>query len=143
MKIFKALLASLLLVVFVGGCAQMQHGGRKTVQLPPGTLNAMEITTLFSGKTVESMVDKSGRISLTYYNPNGELHQLQNGQKRSGTWRVTNDARICLQFEGDKEKCRIIVKEGYVYRKYIVRSDGNHERIITYTSFRDGNLVGR
>jgi len=143
MKIVKALLASLLLVVFVGGCAPMQHRGKQAIQLPPGTLNSSEIITLFSGKTVESMLDKSGRISLTYYNPNGELRQLQKGQKRFGTWKVTDDARICLQFEGNKEKCRIIVKEGYVYRKYIVKHDGNHERIITYTSFRDGNLVGQ
>ena len=132
----KTLLLSFLLIVVAFGCAPT-----KTAHLP-GTLNTEEVTTLFSGKTVESRLDKSGRISQTYYNPNGELRQLQHGKVRNGIWRVTKKGRICLQFAGKKESCRAIVQEGPVYRKYIVKGDGNYIPIITYLSFRSGDLVG-
>jgi hypothetical protein len=133
----KIILLSILFITLVGGCATTK------VALPPGTLNAAEVTALFAGKTVESRLDKSGRISKTYYTPSGETRQLQKGQLRNGTWRVQKNGRICLQFEGDKEKCRAIIQEGPVYRKYIIKRDGNHLPIITYLSFRSGDQVGR
>jgi hypothetical protein len=142
MQRIHALLAVLLLTALVVGCAPtMAKKGKKATPLPPGTLSAVEVTALFSDRTVESILDSNGRISLTYYNPNGELSQLQDGEKRNGIWRVRKDGRICLAFAGSGEKCRIIVKEGDVYRKYIVKKSGTHERIITYRSFSDGNLV--
>jgi len=142
MKRIRFLLVILLLTLLTGGCAPAKAKKDKGVaQLPPGTLNASEVTALFSGQTVESILDKNGRISLTYYNPNGELNQLQDGSKRNGVWRVRDDGRICLTFAGAGEKCRIIVKEGSVYSKYIVKKNGQHERIITYKSFRSGNQV--
>lgn len=137
MRIKKIVLMSILLVVFVGGCASMK------VALPPGTLNAADVTALFSGKTVESRLDENNRISQTYYNPDGEMRQMRKGQLRTGTWRVIKNGRICLQFEGNSERCRIIIKEGPVYRKYILKQDGNHKPIITYTSFRNGDLVSQ
>jgi len=133
----KIKLASVLFIILIGGCASM------AVPLPPGTLNAAEVTALFSGKTVESRLDETGRISLTYYNPDGRLHQLQEGRIRNGSWRVKDNGRICLQMEQKSERCRIIVNEGTVYRKYVVKADGSHQPIITYTSFRKGNLVDR
>jgi len=137
MHIKKIMLTCMLLIFFVGGCASTK------VALLPGTLSAAEVTTLFSGKTVESRLDENGRISQTYYNPDGKIRQLRKGQLRTGTWRVNKDGRICLQFAGNNEKCRAIIKEGSVYHKYIVKKDGNHKPIITYTSFRNGDLVGQ
>jgi len=136
----KRLLTGALLIILLGGCSMLTS---KQVPLPPGTLDATAVEALFSGKTVESVLDKSGRVSLTYYNPNGELRQLQNGEKRSGAWNVRSDGRICLQFEGATRKCRIIVLDGGIYRKYIVKRDGNHEQILTYRLFRDGNQVDK
>jgi len=142
MRRIQVLLTILLVTVLAGGCAPaMAKKEKKAVQLPPGTLSAAEVKELFSGRTVESILDSNGRASLTYYNPNGELRQLQDGERRNGVWRVRDDGRICLAFAGSKEKCRILVKEGQVYRKYVVRRNGHHERIITYKSFRNGNLV--
>jgi hypothetical protein len=34
-------------------------------------------------------------------------------------------------------------EEGSLYRKYIVKEDGNNQGIITYTSFGNGNLIDR
>ncbi len=143
MNIIRIFTTSLLLILLTGGCASTNFIGRKSIPLPPGTLGAAEVTALFSGKTVSSVLDKSGRVSLTYYNPNGALRQLQKGGNREGAWRVRKDGRICLQFAGKGKSCRIIVQDGNVYQKYIVKRDGNHQRIITYTSFRNGDLVGR
>ena len=141
MNNIRILLASILLIVLIGGCASTKSTKRVNVPLPPGTLDAAEVTALFSEKTVESTLDENGRVRLTYYSPNGELRQQKKGEKRGGTWWVKQNGRICLQFEGGKKTCRVIVKEGSLYRKYIVKKDGNHQGIITYTSFRNGNLI--
>lgn len=144
MKAVKLAVASLLFIFLAGGCASLPTPTDSTpVPLPPGALNAAEVTALFSGHTAESVLDSNSRVSLTYYNPNGGLRQLQNGQKRSGVWRVRDNGRICLQLGTEKEKCRIIVKEGTGYAKYIVRKSGQHERVLTYTSFVQGNMVDR
>jgi hypothetical protein len=141
MNITKILMTSILLTVLVAGCASTKGTNTVKAPLPPGTLNATEVTVLFSGKSVRSVLDENGRVSLTYYNPNGELRQVRKGNMRSGTWQVNKDGRICLQFEGKKKRCRIIVNEGPNYSKYIVKRDGNHQRIVTYTTFNNGNLV--
>ncbi len=142
MKQLKLLVLMGLLAIILGGCVGKEtRAGDKDIALPQGTLSAAEVTKLFSGKSVESILDKNGRVSLTYYDPDGSLRQLQDGNRRSGVWRVREDGRICLDFAGERDRCRIIVKEGKDYVKYIVKKDGQHERIITYRSFRDGNLV--
>jgi hypothetical protein len=141
MKTIRTFFLGVVLTVLLAGCAGVKTVKKDFVQPPPGTLDAASVTALFSGKTVESVLDKTGRVSLTYYGPTGELRQLQNGEKRSGKWEVREDGRICLHFAGDDRQCRAIVKEGGVYRKYIVKKDGNHEPVVTYRSFRDGNLV--
>ena len=142
MKPLKLLVMLGLLAMLLGGCVgKATRAEKQDIVLPPGTLNAAEVAKLFAGKSVESVLSKNGRVSLTYYKPDGSLRQLQNGVRRSGVWRVREDGRICLDFAGERERCRIIVKSGDTYFKYIVKNDGQHERIITYRSFRDGNLV--
>jgi hypothetical protein len=141
MKTIQAFLFGIILTVLLVGCAGVATKKTEAVRPPAGTLDAAAVTALFSGKTVESVLDKTGRISLTYYSPTGELLQLQEGKKRSGKWEVREDGRICLDFPGDDRQCRAIVKEGGVYRKYIVKKDGKHEPVVTYKSFRDGNLI--
>jgi len=106
--------------------------------LPLGTLKRDEIVNLFSGYTVESVTATKGRVSHTYYDPNGSVEQLRNGVKRHGQWRVTKRARMCLDMEETGEKCRIIVKEGLEIKKYIVRKDGNHQHSVSYRNFIPG-----
>ena len=106
--------------------------------LPEGTLKRGATRKLFSGNTVESVTATQGRVSHTYYDPNGSVEQLRNGVKRYGQWRVTKSARICLDMEGTGEKCRIIVKEGSEVKKYIVRKDGNHQHSVSYRNFTPG-----
>lgn len=110
----------------------------KSPILPAGTLNSREVTALFSDQTVESVTADRGRTSLTYYASDGGVVQLRNGQKRVGTWRVTQSGRMCLQMEGSEEKCRVLVAEGGEIRKYIVKKNGHHQHSVSYRKFTPG-----
>jgi len=105
---------------------------------PLEILDEEEIRDLFAGKTVESETVRRGRVSLTYYNPDGTLELMRNGKVYSGLWRVTKSDRMCLSLEGSKEKCRIIIKQGQTYSKYIVKISGNHQLSIRYRRFSPG-----
>lgn len=135
---FAALLALTLVLLLPA----VSFAGAKTMTLPEGTLTADEIVSLFSNHTVESVTAVKGRVSLSFYAPDGELRQMRHGKKRHGTWRVTPNDRICLQMEDLPEKCRIIVREGGVYKKYIVKKNGRHQHSVTYRSFVKGNPYG-
>ena len=113
----------------------------ESFSLPTGTLNEKAVTELFSNKTVQSVSVRKGRVSLTYYDPDGSLEQLQNGIKRFGIWRVTKNGRICLAFAGSREKCRIIVKEGKIYKKYVVKKNGQHQHSVNYRKFSPGKQL--
>jgi hypothetical protein len=106
--------------------------------LPTGTLKRKDVIELFSGKTVESETATKGRVSHTYYNPDGTLEQIRNGSIRTGRWRVSKEARMCLEMEGFKEKCRIIVKEKDKVKKYIVKKNGQHQHSVSYRNFTPG-----
>ena len=109
--------------------------------LPLGTLKKKEVIKLFSGQTVESVTARKSRVSHTYYDPDGTVEQVRNGTKRYGKWRVRSDARICLQIEDRREKCRIIVKEGDEYKKYIVKKSGHHQHSVSYRKFSPGKQL--
>jgi len=110
--------------------------------LPEGTLSQDEVIKLFVDKTVESVTVVQGRVSVSYYSPDGEVRQQRDGQKRNGTWRINKNGRICLAMEGDEESCRIIVREGDKYVKYVVKNDGNHQPVVRYNWFKPGNPLG-
>jgi hypothetical protein len=105
---------------------------------PLEKLNKEEIIKLFSDKTVESQTVRKGRVSVAYYHPDGTLELLRKGVKHYGVWRVTDEDRMCLGLEGSIEKCRIIVKQGSSYGKYIVKKSGKHQQSISYRWFKQG-----
>ncbi len=106
--------------------------------LPKGTQKRKGIVKLFSGMTVESVTASKGRVSQTYYDPDGSLVQLRSGVERSGKWRVNKNDRMCLQMEGLEKKCRIIVKEDGEIRKYIVKKNSRHQHSVSYRNFLQG-----
>jgi len=109
------------------------------LSLPPlEKLNKNEIIELFANKTVESETVHKGRVSMTYYSPDGTLELTRNGKVYTGLWRVTDNDRMCLSLEDSKEKCRIIVKQGDIYSKYIVKNNGKHQKSIRYRRFMPG-----
>lgn len=131
-------------LVLLSGAVQTDAASKKkqTVPLPSGTLNSEQIITLFSDQTVESVTAVRGRVSQSYYDPGGEVRQVRNGTTRTGRWRVTKNGRICLQMEDRPEKCRIIVQDGALYKKYIVKKNGKHQHSVSYRKFWDGNPFG-
>lgn len=110
----------------------------KSSSPPFEKLNKKEIILLFSNKTVESETVRKGRLSMTYYHPDGTLDLLRNGKEYSGAWRVTDKDRMCLSIEDSQEKCRIIVKQGSSFSKYIVKRNGKHQQSIWYQRFMPG-----
>lgn len=106
--------------------------------LPEGTMKRKKIVKLFSGQTVESVTASKGRVSQTYYNPDGTLEQRRDGAKRYGKWRVTKNARMCIQMESLEEKCRVIVEEDGAIKKYIVQKNGRHKHSVSYRNFTPG-----
>ena len=128
-----------LLVFFLVACAPT----KTRVPLPDGTLTADEVRALFSGKTVKSVTFSKGRVSDIYYGQGGELRQVRNDEVRAGTWKVKNNGRLCMKIAEGKKRCRIIVRTGSNYVKYVVRNDGNHEPVVRYISFEKGDALGR
>ena len=134
-----ALMTTLLILPGPATALDEQKPTKNIVQLPPGTLNSAELFNLFRHKTVFAITAVQNRESVSYYSPGGEVRQLRNGIKHTGRWRVTATGRICLQMENRPEKCRIVVKENGLYKKYIVRKNGKHQHSVSYPEFRDGN----
>jgi hypothetical protein len=143
--------AAVLAIVLIGdqksgngdkaGTSEAGHDRKKpSIELPTGTLDRSEVLVLFNDRTVESRTIKKRRYSVTYYHPDGEVRQLRDGNTRHGRWRISKNARICLQMEALREKCRIVVREpDGSYRKYIVKKDGNHQPTVDYVRFWPGN----
>jgi len=143
MRFNVAILCLIMALLGITGQALAEEAEIKSkVTMPPGTLDSDEISVLFNNKTVYSITAVRGRESVSYYDSNGEVRQMRNGVKRTGHWRVTEKGRICLQMEDLPEKCRIIVKEKGIYKKYIVRKNGEHQHSVTYQAFRNGNPLG-
>jgi hypothetical protein len=142
-KILRTLLFQLPLLLVFNGVAPGTHLETGTgVDLPAGILNAENIRALFINFTVHSVTALKRQKSVSYYDPDGEIRQLRKGIVRIGRWRITDDDRICLKMESFPEKCRIIVKEGGVYNKYIVKKNGKHQLSVHYVAFESGNPLG-
>ncbi len=133
-----AALVCTFLYLSLSALAIAKSSGNSAIVLPEGTLKGKEIVELFSGQTVESVTAIKGRVSQTYYASDGSLVQLRNGTQRYGKWRVNKNDRICLQIDGLKEKCRIIVKEAGEVKKYIVKKNGQHQHSVSYRKFSSG-----
>jgi len=137
-------MAFFLFLILLAGSDTLSQELRVTdsVNLPAGTLTADELRHLFSDKTVYSVTAVTKRESVSYYAPDGEFRQMRNGIRRTGRWRITENDRMCLQMESLPEKCRIIVKDGEQFKKYIVKKNGRHQHSVSYVRFVDGNPLG-
>ncbi len=113
----------------------------KLPSLPLEQLTRDSIIDLFADKTVESETVRKKRVSLTYYRPDGTLELVRNGRIHAGLWRVTGSGRMCLKIDDSQEKCRIIVREGSTFSKYIVKKNGQHQHSIRYRRFIPGKQL--
>lgn len=102
-------------------------------------LHAHDVTQLFNDTTVESVNINNGLTSFTYYHPDGRVMQERLWSRRAGTWRVTENGRICLTFSNTT--CRTIERRGGVYYKVRDSKDGGQKTVVRYRGFAAGNRL--
>jgi len=118
-----------------------------------GSLSAEEVRSLFSGQTAagefregsRKHIDPSGVSTfyepfVMYFSADGTVRSIRGEKKKAGKWRVDEKGNHCVQWTGKKEGCAPIVKEGRVYKKYMMRKGGGREKWVkTFTRFSPGN----
>lgn len=105
------------------------------------TLNAEEVTQLFSGNTYEATLPTRGLTMTVYADPDGTMRGVQNGNKFTTQWKVNEEGEICVSYR-DKLSCRIVVEDNAIYKKYKVDDKGKRTLLVVYKSFSPGNIHG-
>ena len=85
-------------------------------------LNSDELKALINDKTVESESAR-GFAATTYYSPDGSFRRTKRGEFIKGVWYINSDGKICKKVDGESTAaCRLIVKEGSVWKSYKIPS---------------------
>lgn len=102
-------------------------------------LDASQLKSLFSGKTIEATGVLTGNSFSNYFSPDGRVAQVtKKGEKKKGTWRVDPSGTHCVTWEGDKEFCHKIVPQGDgTYKRY-----AGDKHLVTISKVVDGNPLG-
>lgn len=99
-------------------------------------LNPEAITQIFSGKTVEGYHHKRDFSFKRHFSSDGKIIGVSEKKgKRTGMWGARKN-ELCLQWDGGKNKCRMIKKDGDVVRQFNKKGNKN---TVTYLNFTDGN----
>jgi hypothetical protein len=118
-----------------------------------GGMTPDEVITLLSGNTVDGerrdggtpgidVPDKIENFSTPfsmYFGSDGILKMKTGGKPKTGKWRVSGDAELCMEWKGKKEKCAPIHKAGNVYKRIVRRRSGIILFEHTYIDFTRGN----
>ena len=118
-----------------------------------GKMSAVEISTLFSGNTVEGErrdggvpgIDAPNKIEnyatafIAYFDNDGTVKKKTSRKPQLGKWSVTDDGKLCIKWKGKKEKCAPVHKEGKVYTRVIERKSGFVLMELRYIHFTQGN----
>jgi hypothetical protein len=100
-------------------------------------LTGEEVSALFSGKTVDYTIVMRDFTVSVYYAEDGAMRGMSRGKKMTGSWHVSDRGELCIDY-GKGLRCRHIVEEGGVYKKY-KEEDGKKIHVVTYDTFTDGN----
>jgi hypothetical protein len=119
---------------------QIIDGNVTTYSFSERQLNKNEMVELFSGKTAYEDVLSRGEKSVTYYNPDGNLHCIVDGKTEyHGSWSIES-GEFCVEF-GESKRCRLVVENNGVFKKYKLTDSGAKKHVVTFEDFRDGNAV--
>ncbi|MDZ7803654.1 hypothetical protein [Thiohalophilus sp.] len=103
------------------------------------TLNAEQVKTLFSDKTVEYRHEKLGFEFVVYHAPDGTLRGTRDGQLMSELqWSVNEHGELCIAYNRN-QRCYPIMRDDGKYKKYTVDDNGKRKILLTYRRFIDGN----
>ena len=98
-------------------------------------LNAIEIKTLFTGKTFNGHNVPKDRNYTAYSKGDGMMVHRNAKRTKEVAWTITEDGKHCVKFKSNY--CGTIISMGGgIYHKM---RDGSH--INTLTNFRDGNKL--
>lgn len=97
-------------------------------------LNADEVTAMFSDKTVWGEHAFKPKKSIVYLSSDGtyKSRRLDVDETNEGKWSVNKKGELCMK--NKKEKCRKVVDEDGVIKKYKKK-----KHVWTYTKFEEGN----
>ena len=116
-------------------------------------MSADEVSTLFSGNTVEgerrdggvpgidapNKIDDYATAFIAYFEKNGTVKKKTSSKPKLGKWSITDDSELCVRWKGKKEKCAPVHKEGKVYKRVIKRRSGFILMELRYIHFTQGN----
>ena len=119
-------------------------------------MSADEVSTLFSGNTVEGErrdggvpgIDAPNKVEdfatafIAYFDNDGTVKKKTSNKPKLGKWSVTDDGELCVKWKGKKEKCAPVHKEGKVYKRVIERRSGFILFELRYIRFTPGNEYG-
>lgn len=117
-----------------------------------GKLSAEEVRALFTGNTVEGerrkglepgqnpdMLGTYAEKYIAWFAGDGKVVRDMGGRRRTGKWRVMENGKHCIQWQGKQEKCAAIRKEGSIYKRTLKSKYGKILWEMTFTRFTPGN----
>ncbi len=76
---------------------------------------------------------------VAYYAPDGSLRGTREGQPISKMqWSINDQGELCIAYH-QRNRCRPILKQDGVYKKYKINKKGEMKLLVTYRRFIDGN----
>ena len=102
-------------------------------------LSGEEVTQLFSGNTYDATIPSRNLKMTVYVDPDGTMRGMQSGHKFTSKWSVSEKGEICVSYR-DKMKCRTVMEENGVYKKFKVNEQGEKVVLVIYESFSSGNI---
>ncbi len=129
-----SIVAALCMGVFIGTASAADY------------MSADEIKALISGKTTHGVGLKKDFTVVTHFAPDGSLMGERNGNKRTGSWNVTDDGQHCVDFSDGKNNCRFIKDNGDgTYSRVKVKTKGNgttvHIPVVKWERIEEGNAL--
>jgi len=121
-----------------------------------GGLSADEVRILITGNSAEGerrqgvkggqappgMVDTYAEKFAMFFAEDGTVKRKIGEQHKTGEWRVLESGKLCLEWEGKKEKCAPVYKSGNVYKRVTKKSSGRVLWELKFIRFTPGNEYG-
>ena len=110
---------------------------------PKKVLSSEEVKALVSGKTAEGLSELRHFTFKRYYDANGTVRGDNTLRgKREGRWHIDDEGKLCLQYYGSREHCRLVgVDYRGTYHLYRERDIlGSYVIVLTFKKFTDGNI---
>jgi len=120
-------------------CADTQVVSYQPNACPIATLNAEQVTQLFSNTTYKASIPSRNLTMSVYVDPDGSMRGMQAGRAFKSRWEVSEQGEICVSYK-DKMRCRFVMNDKGQYKKYKLNEQGEKVILVIYESFLPGNI---